>query len=96
MTTQILFNIDKATKAKASRRAAREGLPLSAFLKQATRAYAEETLSLEPVLVPNKKTARILDKADKDIKAGKNLSPAFATTEDLLAYLDKRVGYKKR
>ena len=42
MTTQIVFNIDPKIKAQAMKRAKREGVPFSAVLKMATKAFAEE------------------------------------------------------
>ena len=93
MTTKILFNIDVSTKRRMQKRAAGEGMTLTSVLTSLSRAYAEEEVSIKPVLIPNKKTARLLRQADKDIAEGKNLSPAFTNVEDFIAYLD--LGIKK-
>ena len=96
MTTKILFNIDHLIKNRMQKRAAREGLTLTSVLAALSRSYAEEEVSVtRPVLIPNKKTARLLRQADKDIREGKNLSPTFAKIEDAIAYLDGKIGFKK-
>ena len=38
----------------------------------------------------NAKTRRLLMRALKDIKEGKNMSPAFDNVEDAIAYLKKK------
>jgi len=38
----------------------------------------------------NAKTAREIREAIKDIKAGRNLSPAFSTVAEMRAYLEKK------
>jgi len=38
----------------------------------------------------NAKTAREIRAAIKDIKAGRNLSPAFSTVEEMRAWLDRK------
>lgn len=47
MTTQVVFNIDPKIKAKAMKRAKREGVPFAAVLKMATKAFAEGRLGLD-------------------------------------------------
>lgn len=89
MTTQIVFNIDPKIKAKAMKRAKAEGVPFAAFLKKATEAFAEGEYRMGIVRaeVPNAKTAKILQKAIRDVKQGKNLSPAFSAGAEMDAYL---------
>ena len=81
MTTQVVFNIDPKIKAKAMKRAKREGVPFSSFLKMATEKFAEGEYSIGiiPREVPNAKTARGIRAALRDIQEGneKNFSPAF-------------------
>jgi addiction module RelB/DinJ family antitoxin len=88
MKTVINIKADKETKEQAFKIAGEMGLPLStivnAFLKQFIR---EKSVTFEVPLIPNAKTARILRQAEKDIKAGKNLSPSFHTAEDAVKWL---------
>jgi len=92
MKTVINIKADKDTKEKAVKLAKEMGLPLStivnAFLKQFIR---EKRVTFEVPLVPNKKTAKLLRQAKKDIESGKNLSPAFDNVNDFIAYLKKEV-----
>jgi antitoxin component of RelBE/YafQ-DinJ toxin-antitoxin module len=88
MTTQIVFNIDPAVKAKAMKRAKHLGVPFASVLKMATKAFAEGKFNVE--MVPeekfNPKTRRIIDAALRDIEQGKNLK-TFKSQKDLDDYL---------
>ena len=65
------------------------GLPVSALMNNAAKKIVEQrVVTFQAPLIPNAKTAKILDKALKDIKAGKNLSPVFETGEEMDRYLD--------
>ncbi|MBI5798816.1 MAG: hypothetical protein HZB10_02705 [Candidatus Yonathbacteria bacterium] len=90
MNTQVIFKIDKKLKEKAMKKARAEGIPFSAVLTLATRSFVEGALAIEAVQRPvlNDKTRKVLDSALKDIKAGKNLSPAFTNMKDMDAYLN--------
>lgn len=92
MTTQVIFKIDKKLKDQAMKKAQNEGLPFAFVLKMATQAYVDNQLDVELVARPrlNAKTRRELIEISKDIKAGKNLSPAFNDVEDAIAYLKAR------
>lgn len=91
MKTVINIKADKDIKEEAFKVAKEMGLPLStivnAFLKQFIR---DRQVTFEAPLVPTKKLAKILEQADKDIKAGKNLSPGFTSTEEMIAWLNKK------
>lgn len=90
MTTQVLFRVDPRVKEKAVQRARREGVPLGVVLKFATNAYANGELHLAVTStseIPNAKTARLLAEIDRDIKAGRNLSPIFDDADSAIAYL---------
>ncbi len=90
MTTQVLFRTDPQVKARAARRARLEGMPLGAVLNLATKAYAEGSLDVCVVgreEIPNAKTARLLAEIDRDIKAGRNLSPVFEDVDSAIAHL---------
>ena len=88
MTTQVVFNVDKVIKAQAMRRAKNEGIPFSAVLKFATKAFAEGNLSLSVTQseVFNEKTARIIRAAMRDAKTGKNIV-SFKSNKEMDEYL---------
>lgn len=89
MTTQVIFKIDKKLKDQAMKKAQSEGLPFAFVLKMATQAYVDNELDVKLVARPrlNEKTRRELIEISKDIKAGKNLSPAFKNVEEMRKYL---------
>lgn len=88
MKTVINIKADKEVKEKAFKVANELGLPLStivnAFLKQFIR---EKRVTFEIPLVPNAKTAKILMKAERDIKEGKDLFGPFETAEEFIKAL---------
>ena len=92
MTTQVIFNIDKKLKEKAQKKAKLDGLSFSDILQMSTRAYVEG--KLEPRMIQpepekfNAKTRKEIEKAIKDIKAGKNLAGPFYTSKEMDDYLD--------
>jgi len=91
MTTEVIFKIDKALKARVAKKAQKEGLTLPDLFKMT--AYAYDQGLIEPRIVQkirpklNAKTRRILRRELKDIEAGKNLSPAFDNVQDAINYL---------
>ena len=89
MNTQVIFKLDKSLKEKAMKKARAEGVPFASVLKFATKAFVDGDFSIgiveRPVL--NDKTRKIIDRALKNIKAGKNLSPGFDNAKDAIAYL---------
>ena len=89
MKTLISIKTDPEVKEQAQRVAKEIGIPLStiinAYLKQLGR---EKTINFAVPLRPNKKTARLLDKADEDYKKGRNISPIFETAEEMDVYLN--------
>ncbi len=89
MNTQVIFNIDKCLKEQAMKKARAEGVPFSSVLKFATKAFVEGDFSIgivgRPVL--NDKTRKMLEKALKNIKDKKDLSPRFDNAKDAIAYL---------
>lgn len=91
MTTQVIFKIDKKLKERAMRKARAEGVPFSAVLKLATKAFVDDRLQLDVAVHPpfNEKTHKLILKALDDIKKGKNLSPTFSNVEDAIRYLEE-------
>ena len=89
MVSQVIFKIDKKLKDQAMKKAQGEGIALASVLKLATHAYVKGSLDVQLVAESklNAKTRKELETALKDIKAGKNLSPAFNNIEDAIKYL---------
>lgn len=71
------------------KRAQQEGIPFSAVLKMATKAYADGSLKLSLIEVEtfNERTRKELKAAYADARAGRNMSPKFKTPEEAIAYL---------
>lgn len=91
MTTQVIFKIEKKLKDQAMKKAQNEGIAFAAVLKLATQAYIKGDLEVELVAQSklNAKTRRELVQISRDIRHGKNLSPAFKSTAEIKKYLMK-------
>lgn len=89
MTSQVIFKVDKKLKERAMKKAQKEGIAFASVLKLATQAYVNGALEVRLVAQPtlNATTRRELLRISKDIRQGKNLSPAFDTAKDAIAYL---------
>lgn len=89
MKTLINIRADVDVKRRAQKAARELGIPLStivnAYLKQLGR---EQRINFVVPLRPNKKTAELLRQASKDRHVGRNVSPAFSTSEEMDAYLN--------
>ena len=83
-TTVINIKTDKNLKKDAQKLAKNFGLPLSIVVNTYLREFVRERRIVfsEPPM-PNAKTRKILDKAIKDIKEGKNLVGPFETAEEM-------------
>ncbi len=80
---------DSKLKKDAQRTAKEAGIPISLVVNSALKKFvAQRSIIIEAPLIPNAKTAKILDRALKDIKAGKNLSPVFKTAAEMDRYLN--------
>lgn len=89
MKTMLNIKMDRKLKIEVQKVAKEMGLPVSAIINNAARKIVEtRSVTFQAPLIPNAKTAKILDQAMKDIKAGKNLSPVFTTVEEMDRYLD--------
>ncbi|MDO8729067.1 MAG: type II toxin-antitoxin system RelB/DinJ family antitoxin [bacterium] len=89
MKTMLNIKMDRKLKVEVQKVAKEMGLPVSALMNNAARKIIEtRSMTFQAPLIPNAKTAKILDKALRDIKAGKNLSPVFTTAEEMNRYLD--------
>lgn len=89
MKTMINIKADKEVKENAQRVAKELGLPLSgvinAFLKEFIRNRSV-SFSAIPRMTPY--LEGVLGTIEKDIKTGKNMSPAFSSPEEMDEYLD--------
>ena len=88
MTTQVVFKVDPKVKAKAMKRARKEGIPFAVVLKLLSRAFAEGRLSID-VTKPerfNVKTEKELKKALRDVEQGKNIV-SFKNAKETDEYL---------
>lgn len=91
MKTIIYVKAEKEVKANAQKLARELGLSLSDVINGALRNFIrtrEVTFSDVPVMTPE--LERILGRVEKDIKEGKNLSPAFDNMDDAIKYLEKQ------
>lgn len=90
MKTVLNVKTDVEVKEKAQSLAKYLGVPLStvvnSYLKEFVRS-GEFTLSSEPKLKP--RVAKRIEKAVKESKQGKGLSPAFSSAEKAVAWLNK-------
>ena len=92
MTTQLMVKIDKGLKDRVAKKAKKQDLSLSDFVKIAFHAYDQGLI--EPGLVQrpekfNVKTRRILDRRLGDVKEGKNLVGPFNNVAEMKKYLMK-------
>lgn len=92
MTSQVIFKMDKKLKEAVQIKAKKEGISMADIYKSAARSYIDGNLSIGLIyygtLTPNTKTGRMLMRARKEIKAGKNMSGPFKTTAEVNAHLD--------
>ncbi len=88
MITQVIINVDSKLKDRAMKKAKHEGIPLSAVLKSALKAFANDEVDIGLVPSFNAKTRKEIDQALSDIRKGKNLSPRFSTVAQMKKYLD--------
>lgn len=89
--TVISVKIDKDVRDRARKTAKRIGVPLSMVVNQQLRQFADERrIEFYEPLIPNAKTARDLRKVEADIRAGRNLSPAFENVEDAIQWLHSK------
>lgn len=97
MITQVIFKIDKKIKEQAQKKAKARGLTFSDVLKMASYQYVEG--GFEPMLQRKEEfkpsIARMIKKSIAEIEAGKGLSPAFHTADEMYDYLEKDIAKKR-
>ena len=82
---------DPDLKKRAKETASRIGLPLSAVINNYLKTFVvEKRVVFAESLTPNKKTAALLQRINKDIKAGRNLVGPFYSAGEMDKYLDRR------
>ena len=83
----INIKTDSKLKAKAQGVARDLGLPLGTVINRYLQTFIlEQRVVFEKPEVPNAETAKILRRAERDIKAGKNLI-AFNNAKEMDTYL---------
>jgi len=90
MTSQVVFKVDQKLKTQAMKKAEQEGITLSTVLKLATQAFVDGDLAVGLSGKPerlNERARRRVQKALNEAREGKDLSPAFKSGEEMLAYL---------
>jgi hypothetical protein len=87
----IIFKIDKKLKEKAQKQAKKGGFSLSDYYRHATISLADGECTMEIVERPQlkEKVVHELLKISKEAREGKNLSPVFASVEEMKKYLSK-------
>lgn len=90
-TTVMSVKTEREIKEKAQKLAKKMGFPLgtliNAFLRQFIRDKAVN-FSMEPTIPMSKALEKELSRIEKDIKEGKNTSPALSKADDMIDYLD--------
>ena len=90
-TTMLNIKTDVKLKKAAQAQAKALGLPLSAILNNYLRTFViDGRVTFEEPLIPNKKTAKILDEAIRDIESGNMsaFSPRFTNAADAIEWLN--------
>ena len=88
MKTVINIKVDKDIKEQAFATAKEMAVPLSTIINAFLKKFiSDKSVTFVAPYKPSKYLEKILRQADKDIKAGKNLSPMFFDTKKEDAYL---------
>mgnify|MGYP001611478055 CR=1 FL=1 len=96
MNTVLNVKVDPHVKSLAQKTARDLGVPLSIVVN----TYLKEFVQTKELYISSKTyrmtpyLERIVEKAEKDIATGKNLSPAFDNADDFIAYLDRQTKKK--
>jgi len=89
MISQVIFKIDTKLKVRAMKKAQSEGLPFATVLKLVTQAFADGQIrvGLMDAATFNARTQLEVQRAVKDVVAGKNMSPRYTTASAAMKYL---------
>lgn len=89
MKSIINIKADKSVKDAAKKIAEELGLSLSAVVNAQLKQFVRnKSVYFSTIPRMTKELEEIVGRAEKDIKAGKNLSPMFSSAHDAIAYLD--------
>lgn len=88
MKTVLNVKVDPKIKMEAQRLAKILSLPLSIVVNNSLKQFIHDQQITFSNLTPNKKFLAYLKKIDKDVKRGKNFSPAFHSAKEMDGYLD--------
>lgn len=89
-TTVMTVKTDTTLKLKAQKLAEKLGLKLGTLINALLRQFVKDRavhLTTEPAYRMNRALEKELEQVEKDIREGKNISPAFDNSKDLLHYL---------
>ena len=87
--TVINVKTDKLLKAKAQKTAKEMGLSLGTIINHYLRKLvSDQKVVFSVPLVPNKRTAKLLDQIDADILKNRNLSPGFTSISEAMKWLE--------
>ena len=89
--TLLTVKVDKQLKAKAQKTAEGIGLPLGTVVNGFLRQFVvDKSMLFSFPEIPNARLRKIIAESERDLAAGKNMSPVFTNAEDAIAYLHKQ------
>ena len=90
MTKTILnIKIDPETKVQIQEFAAELGVPVSVIMNaQIKQMLRDRKIVLSTELEPTPYLVKIMEQVEKDLKTGRNMSPAFSTAKEAINYLN--------
>lgn len=92
MTSLLTVRTDTKLKKQAAKIASRLGFTLSSIVNAYLKDFVKtKTVHFEERYEPTPYLKRVIKTVEKDIKSGKNLSPAFDNAKDAIAYLNAQM-----
>ena len=88
--TKTILNIktDPETKVQIQEFAAELGVPVSVIMNaQIKQMLRDRKIVLSTELEPTPYLVKIMEQVEKDLKTGRNMSPAFSTAKEAINYL---------
>lgn len=88
MKTVLNVKVDPKVKRAAKETALELGLPLSLVVNESLRRFVlHRAITFSAPLKPSKKLQRWIAEAERDLKAGRNISPMFSDVEKGIEWL---------
>jgi len=88
MKTVINIKVDKEIKDQAVQTAKDMALPLSTIINAFLKKFINDRrITFTAPFTPSERLQKVLKQGEKDIKAGKNMSPLFTDMDEMDAYL---------